>query len=169
MRAVVLGTDGQPALVDLPAPDGPGELVRVLACGLCGSDVEKLGDPWRVGQVLGHEVVAETATGRRVALVHHSSCGDCDRCRSGNESTCDSFAAPTIRPGGFAEWARADAWVELPQAVDDATATATEPLACVLRGAERLPGGRILVVGNGFIGHLFAWVLTTTRRRGVRD
>jgi threonine dehydrogenase-like Zn-dependent dehydrogenase len=38
-----------------------------------------------------------------------------------------------------------------------------EPLACVLRGAERVPQGRVLVVGHGFVGHLFAWVL---RRRG---
>jgi L-iditol 2-dehydrogenase len=163
VRAVVLGADGQPALADLPEPGGAGELVRVLACGLCGSDVEKLGDSERAGQVLGHEVVAETATGRRVALVHHSSCGECERCRSGHESTCDSFAAATIRPGGFAEWARADAWVELPRSIDDAIATVTEPLACVLRGVERLPRGRILVARHGFIGHLFAWAL---RRRG---
>ena len=53
--------------------------------------------------------------------------------------------------------------VELPEAVDDATGTYVEPLACVLRGAERVPGGRVLVVGNGFVGRLFAEVL---RRRG---
>ena len=163
MRAVVLGSDGQPALADLPEPDGPGELVRVLACGLCGSDVEKLGDPARAGQVLGHEVVAETAEGRRVALVHHAPCGTCERCRAGHESTCDAFAALTIRPGGFAERVCAQSWVDLPDGVDDATATAAEPLACVLRGAERVPRGRVLVVGHGFVGHLFAWVL---RRRG---
>ena len=43
MRAVVLGAGGLPELADLPEPSGPGELVRVRACGLCGSDVEKLG------------------------------------------------------------------------------------------------------------------------------
>ena len=58
---------------------------------------------------------------------------------------------------------RAQGWVDLPAGVDDATATAAEPLACVLRGAERVPRGRVLVVGHGYIGHLFAWVL---RRRG---
>ena len=163
MRAVVLGSDGEPALADLPEPEGPGELVRVLACGLCGSDVEKLGNPAFARAVLGHEVVAETADGRRVALVHHASCGDCEQCRAGHESTCEAFAAPTIRPGGFTEWVRAQAWVDLPTGVDTATATAAEPLACVLRGAERVPSGRILIVGHGFIGHLFAWVL---RRRG---
>ena len=39
---MVLDLAGHPALADLPEPEGPGELVRVLACGLCGSDVEKL-------------------------------------------------------------------------------------------------------------------------------
>jgi L-iditol 2-dehydrogenase len=162
VRAVVLDSAGEPALVEVDEPDGPGELVRVLACGLCGSDVEKL-YPEHAGRVLGHEVVAETADGRRVALVHHAACGECERCRAGHESTCERFKAPTIRPGGFAERVRAQAWLELPDGVDDALGTAVEPLACVLRGAERVPSGRVLVVGHGFIGRLFAAVLD---RRG---
>ncbi len=163
MRAVVLGPSGEPVLADVPEPEGPGELVRVLACGLCGSDVEKLGKPAFDGVVLGHEVVAETGDGRRVALVHHAPCGSCARCRAGHESTCDAFAAATIRPGGLAERARADSWTELPDGVDDVRGTMAEPLACVLRGTERLPRGRIAIVGHGFVGHLFGWAL---RRRG---
>jgi L-iditol 2-dehydrogenase len=150
-------------LTGVPAPDGPGTLVEVLACGLCGSDVEKLGDPTRAGTVLGHEVVARTPDRRRVALVHHDACGGCAQCLAGHESLCDAFAAPTIRPGGFAERVRADTWVELPDTVDDAHGTMVEPLACVLRGVRRVPRGRVLVVGHGFVGHLFAAVL---RRRG---
>ena len=162
MRAVVLDHEGRPQLVELPAPDGPGELVRVLACGLCGSDAEKL-RPGHAGSVLGHEVVAETADGRRVALVHHSSCGECARCRAGHESTCESFRAPTIVPGGFAERVRAQGWVELPDGLGDARCTFVEPLACVLRVVGRVPQGRVLVVGHGFVGRLFASVLA---RRG---
>jgi L-iditol 2-dehydrogenase len=113
--------------------------------------------------VLGHEVVAETADGRRVALVHHRGCGVCPRCLAGHESTCEEFSVPTIVPGGFAERVRASGWVELPDTVDDARGTYVEPLACVLRGAERVPRGRVLVVGNGFIGRLFGAVL---ERRG---
>jgi L-iditol 2-dehydrogenase len=158
VRAVALDEAGAPALVDLPEPDGPGEPVRVLACGLCGSDVEKL-RPEFAGAVLGHEVVAATEDGRRVALVHHRACGDCERCRAGHESTCETFAAATIDPGGFAERARAQAWVEVPDGLDDARATMVEPLACVLRGAQSVPRGRVLVVGHGFVGHLFATVL----------
>jgi L-iditol 2-dehydrogenase len=157
--AVVLDELGRPALEELEAPPGA---LRVLACGLCGSDVEKL-RPEFAGRVLGHEVVAETADARRVALVHHRGCGECERCRAGHESTCEAFAAPTILPGGFAARVVAAETVDLPAEVDDARATYVEPLACVLRGVERMPRGRVLVVGQGFVGRLFAEVL---RRRG---
>jgi L-iditol 2-dehydrogenase len=159
VRAVVLDADGQPRLASVPAPEAP---LRVLACGLCGSDVEKLGRA-PAGTVLGHEVVARRPDGTRVALIHHRPCGECPRCRAGHESTCERFAAPTIVPGGFAEQVAATEGVELPDTLDDATGTYVEPLACVLRGADRLPRGRVLVVGHGFVGRLFAAVL---RRRG---
>ena len=158
MRAVVLDAAGHPAPAEVAEPDGPGELVTVLACGLCGSDVEKIGLA-APGTVLGHEVVAKTADGRRVALVHHLPCGECERCLAGHESTCASFESPTITPGGFAERANALGLVELPDGVDDARWTAVEPLGCVLRGAERVPPGRVLVVGHGFVGRLFSAVL----------
>ncbi|MFN8222173.1 MAG: alcohol dehydrogenase catalytic domain-containing protein [Gaiellales bacterium] len=162
MHAVVVDASGAPALAELPMPAGPGELVRVRACGLCGSDVEKL-TPANAGLVLGHEVVAETAGGRRVALVHHHACGECRQCLAGHESLCPSFSAPTIVPGGFAEHVAAQGWIELPDEVDDARGTMVEPLACVLRGARAVPPGRALIVGNGFIGHLFGALL---RHRG---
>jgi L-iditol 2-dehydrogenase len=169
VRAVVLDDAGQPALAEIGEPAGSGDLMAVQACGLCGSDVEKLGAA-PAGTVLGHEVVARADDGRRLALVHHRPCGRCARCRAGHESTCEQFAASTIVPGGFAERVRAVDGVGLPDVVDDVTGTFAEPLACVLRGAERVPRGRVLVVGHGFVGRLFAAVL---RRRGdevfVRD
>jgi L-iditol 2-dehydrogenase len=165
---VVLNSAGLPEVGELAEPEGS-YVLRVLACGLCGSDVEKIGRaPQRT--VLGHEVVAE-ADGKRVALVHHEPCGECERCRAGHESTCAEFAAATIEPGGFAERVRASGgWVELPDGVDEVLGSYAEPLACVLRGAERVPAGEVLVLGGGFVGRLFAAVL---RRRGdtvyVRD
>jgi L-iditol 2-dehydrogenase len=162
VRAVVVDETGVPRLTDVPEPRGEGRPVRVLACGLCGSDVEKLG-PEAAGLVLGHEVVAETDEGERVALVHHRPCGECERCRAGHETTCEAFGAPTIVPGGFAERVLADGSVGITDEVPDAVATYVEPLACVLRAAERVPGGRVLVVGCGFVGRLFLAVL---RRRG---
>ena len=159
MRAIVLDDDGQPGLAEIAAPPDP---MRVLACGLCGSDVEKLGRA-PAGTVLGHEVVALRADGRRVALIHHLPCGECERCRDGHESLCERFAAPTIVPGGFAEQVAATDGAPLLDGIDDAVGTYVEPLGCVLRGAERVPRGRVLVVGQGFVGRLFAAVLD---RRG---
>ena len=156
----MLDEEGQPRLADVAEPAG--EPMRVLACGLCGSDVEKIGRAGP-GTVLGHEVVVARPDGTRLALVHHRPCGECDRCRAGHESTCAGFAAATIHPGGFAERVARAEGVGLPDAVDDAVGTYVEPLACVLRGAERVPPGRVLVVGQGFVGRLFAEVL---RRRG---
>jgi L-iditol 2-dehydrogenase len=159
VRAVVLDAEGQPRLADVPAPGAP---IRVLASGLCGSDLEKVGHA-PAGTVLGHEVVAERQDGTRVALLHHLPCGECERCQAGHESTCAAFAAATIIPGGFADAVAAAEGVELPSGIDDATGTYVEPLACVLRGVERVPQGRVLIVGHGFIGRLFGEVL---RRRG---
>jgi L-iditol 2-dehydrogenase len=154
MRAVVLDTHAQPVLIDVPEP---APAAAVLACGLCGSDVEKLGAAPE-GTVLGHEVVARV-DGRRLALVHHAPCGECARCLAGHESTCERFAEPTIVPGGFAESVRATEGVELHDTVSDAVGTYVEPLACVIRALERLPRGRVLVVGCGFVGRLFVEVL----------
>ena len=163
MRAVVVDVEGRPTLADVPEPRANGTSLRVRACGLCGSDVEKL-VPSAAGTVLGHEVVAEDDEGRRVALVHHLPCGECERCRAGHESTCERFPVATIVPGGFAERVEARGGsVVIPEGVDDAHATYAEPLACVLRGAERVPAGDVLVLGGGFVGRLFAAVL---RRRG---
>jgi L-iditol 2-dehydrogenase len=159
VRAVVLDADGAPQLAEIEAPDGS---VPVLACGLCGSDVEKLGSRSYAGAVLGHEVVVRDGE-RRLALVHHRPCGECARCRAGHESTCEQFGDATIVPGGFADRVRPSDGVEIPDSLDDAYATMIEPLACVLRGASRVPRGRVLVVGNGFVGRLFRGVL---ERRG---
>src|SRR4029453_8116912 len=158
VRAVVLNSSGHPEQAQIWEPEGP-DVLRVRACGLCGSDVEKIGRAAQ-GTVLGHEVVAETTEGRRVALVHHQPCGECKQCRAGHESTCAEFGAATIQPGGFAERVTAlSGWVELPDDVDDAVGSYAEPLACVLRGAERVPEGDVLVLGGGFVGRLVEAVL----------
>jgi L-iditol 2-dehydrogenase len=158
VRAVVLDAYGQPQLAEIQTPEPS---LEVLACGLCGSDVEKIGRA-PAGTVLGHEVVARGAEGR-LALLHHRPCGRCARCRSGHESTCAEFGAATIVPGGLAERVQECAGFPLPAHVDDVRGTMVEPLACVLRGAARVPHGRVLVVGNGFVGRLFRAVL---ERRG---
>jgi len=163
VRAVVLDADGLPGLTELPDPSGPGELVRVSACGLCGSDVEKLGHA-PAGMVLGHEIAGVLESGERVTAMHRVPCGVCERCRAGHESTCAAFGELRLSPGGFAERLRATHCVPLPDSLGEHDGVWVEPLACILRAAEQIPaGGRALVVGCGAIGRLWIQVL---RRRG---
>jgi L-iditol 2-dehydrogenase len=145
------------ALADVPEPSADGVLVHVRACGLCGSDVEKLG---RTDAVLGHEVEGVLDDGTRVTVLHRVPCGECARCLAGHESTCEAFRETRIAPGGFAERLRATHVLELPE---DAPGVWVEPLACVLRAVELVPRGRVLVVGCGAIGRLWIQVL---QRRG---
>ncbi len=161
---MALDADGLPELVDVAEPDGPGLLVRMRACGLCGSDLEKLGR-WPAGSVLGHEVEGELENGDRVTVVHHVPCGTCGLCRAGHGSTCGAFRETRIVPGGFAEYLRATHCVPLPQSFGDLDGIWVEPLACILRAAELVPLGRVLVVGCGAIGLLWTQVLS---RRGCR-
>ncbi|MFZ1878531.1 MAG: alcohol dehydrogenase catalytic domain-containing protein [Gaiellaceae bacterium] len=158
MRAVVLDSDGLPELADLPEPTGAGRLVRVRGCGLCGSDVEKLGRA-AFGTVLGHEVSGELENGGRVTVMHRVPCGVCERCLAGHQSTCGEFRELRISPGGFAERIHATHCVPLPDSVGELDGIWVEPLACVLRAAELVPRGRVLVVGCGAIGWLWTQVL----------
>jgi L-iditol 2-dehydrogenase len=174
MRAVVVGEAGELELREVPAPEPrDGEtLIRVAAVGVCGSDVEKLGDASLAGSVLGHEVAgvveAGPGAGTRVTLLHRVPCGTCDACASGHETVCPQYLASGLRPGGFAErlvasGLHAPAIVPLPDAVPDVAATFAEPLACVLRACEQLPRGHGAVVGCGAVGLLALRVLA---RRG---
>jgi L-iditol 2-dehydrogenase len=160
VRAVVLDADGVPRLTEVPDPAGPGDLVRVLACGLCGSDVEKLGSG-PAGAVLGHEVAGVLDDGSHVTVMHRVPCGSCERCRAGHESTCAEFRQLRIDPGGFAERLRASHVV--PVGALGLDGIWIEPVACILRALDRVPRGRVLVVGCGGIGQLWVQVL---RRRG---
>ena len=162
MRAVALDADGLPELVELAEPEGPGVLVEVRACGLCGSDVEKLRHGPR-GAVLGHEVAGVLESGEPVTVMHRVPCGVCERCRAGHESTCEAFRELRLDPGGFAERLRATHVVPLPVSADEYAGIWVEPLACILRAADLVPRGRVLVVGCGAVGQLWIQVL---RRRG---
>ena len=123
--------------------------------GLCGSDLEKLG----TGAVIGHEIEGVLEDGTRVTVMHRVSCGECERCRAGHESTCEEFRELRISPGGFAETLHATHVLALPGSIRAGDGIWVEPLACVLRAAERVPRGRVLVAGCGAIGQLWVQVL----------
>jgi len=149
----------------------PGDaLVRVEACGLCGSDAHRWYVDRKAPTVLGHEptgVVVATAgecpleEGQRVFFHHHVSCGDCHLCRRGHETSCALFKTSRLDPGGFAELVRVPRdnvlrdTLPLPDDVTFEQGTFVEPLACCVRAVEKLPlrkGDSVLAIGLGAMG-----------------
>lgn len=183
MRAAVHAAPGVIRLEDRPVPTiGPGELLlRVRGCGLCGSDLAKLRAPTPAPAVLGHEVVGEIVragdgverfrVGDRVVVAHHVPCFICHYCRRGSLSMCRTFKESNLDPGGFAEFVRVPpenvrhATFRVPDAIPDAVASFTEPLACALRAIRRAgvgSGDSVVVVGLGAMGSLLVQLALRT-------
>jgi L-iditol 2-dehydrogenase len=165
---------------------GAGELLlRLRGCGLCGSDIAKVGAAGtKTPLVLGHEVVGEVvevgagvtafAVGDRAVAAHHVPCGSCHYCRRGSESMCAAFKTSNLDPGGFAEYVRVPAenvrhaTFKVPPHLSDEAASFVEPLACCLRAVRRArvaPGDTAVVIGLGSIGCLFVQLF---RQAGAR-
>jgi L-iditol 2-dehydrogenase len=162
-------------LEEMPMPRiGPGELlVKVLASGICGSDVMEWYRLKKAPLVLGHEITGEIAevgegvdgyhVGDRVFVSHHVPCNTCRYCLHGLHTVCETLHTTTFDPGGFAEYLRVppinvDRGVFLlPDEISFEDGTFIEPLACVVRGqrlAHLSPGQTILVLGSGISGLL---------------
>jgi L-iditol 2-dehydrogenase len=187
VKAAVLRDAGRLGPETWPRPViGAGELLlRLRGCGLCGSDIAKIGAVGtKVPVVLGHEVVGDVvetgagvtdfAVGDRAVAAHHVPCGACHFCLRGSESMCAAFKTSNLDPGGFAEFVRvpavnvAHATFKIPSHVSDEAASFVEPLACCLRAVRRArvaPGDTAAVIGLGSIGCLFVQLL---RRAGAR-
>lgn len=168
-----------------PRPDGGGVLIRVEACGLCGSDLAKyVHGTAAPGEVLGHEVAgvieevgggARLSPGDRVVVAHHVPCFACHFCAHGDYSMCRGFKSSRLAPGGFAEHLVASAehaahsMHAIPSSLSLDDATFMEPLACALKALPRLdlrPGDLAVLFGLGPMGLLFARLLA--RRPGAR-
>jgi len=176
MRAAVYHGPGDVRVEEMPAPQpGPGEVVvKVLSCGLCGTDLAKYAHRLvRPPAVLGHEIAGEVAevgpgvegsrTGDRVVALHHVPCFVCPACRHGNFSMCPAWKPNQLSPGGFAEYVKvgarsvACAMRRIPDGLDTDGATLVEPLACCLRAFKRSPplvGDAVAVIGAGTAGLL---------------
>lgn len=155
-----------------------GALVKVLGCGLCGSDIVKL-TQHRAKQrtVLGHEIVAfitdinsdtNFKVGDTIITSHHIPCGKCEYCKNGNVSMCRHFKETNIFPGGFSEYVfvseehlRNVAYLKPKNLTNDEVAF-YEPLGCCIRAVKRAglrQNSTALVVGLGSIGILMAQAL----------
>ena len=158
---------------DIKLDGRKGAIVRVLGCGLCGSDIVKFREKIvHNGAVLGHEIVAvideidsETnfKKGDKIVTSHHIPCGECVYCKHGNVSMCEHFKSTNIFPGGFSE----KVYVSeehlknvahlVPDDITDEEISFYEPLGCCVRAIKRcglIKGDKVLVVGLGSIGLL---------------
>ena len=174
MQAIVYRRPGMVGVEEreVGAP-GPGQaLVRVRACGVCGTDrhIYHGEFPATPGAVLGHEYAGEVVAvgegvtdlqpGMRVAVDPNIVCGRCRPCRAGKVHLCENLTALGVNyDGGFAEYSLAprNQLYRFGEALDWAEAAMAEPLACCLHGGDLAgvqPGMSVLVIGGGAIGLL---------------
>lgn len=162
----------------LKLDNNKGAIVRVLGCGLCGSDIVKFVHKIsKNGTVLGHEIVAKIIEinsetkfkiGDVIVTSHHIPCGDCIYCKHGNVSMCEHFKSTNIKPGGFSEYVYLSeehlknvAHIK-PNNLSNIEASFYEPLGCVVRAIKRanlIDGDNAMVVGLGTIGIITAQAL----------
>jgi D-arabinitol dehydrogenase (NADP+) len=183
MRALRIEQPNRVNVTDLrvPQPGDDGVLIRVKACGVCGTDVhilrgEYLGD---YPVIPGHEFsgvvervgggVTRFQVGDRVAVEPNIACDNCANCLHNRHNFCLNWSAIGVsRPGGMAEYV-----VAPEKAVFDIGelpfehGAFMEPLSCVLHGVERAQvhlADRVAILGAGPIGIL---LLQTVRLRGA--
>ncbi|MFH1248932.1 MAG: zinc-dependent dehydrogenase [archaeon] len=161
---------------EMPVPEVHDDdlLLKVNACGICGSDIMEWYRIKKAPLVLGHEITGEIVEtgknvkkfkkGDRVFSTHHVPCNECYYCITGHETACETFHTKNnFSPGGFAEYLRVSGksvdtgTIKLPDDVSYEQGTFIEPLGTVVRGlrrAELKPGDSVLVLGSGLAGLL---------------
>ncbi|MDG7010895.1 MAG: alcohol dehydrogenase catalytic domain-containing protein [Nitrososphaerota archaeon] len=187
MKSVVLaaaegGRGYVPRLVESPEPRPVGGeiVVEMKACGLCGTDIEKIRGEYTASMpVVGHEavgVVKEAGRdtsgldpGDRVFPHHHVPDYDCYLCKAGNETMCDRYRSSNLVPGGFAEAFTVPGWnvakggvLKLPDKMSFEVASLIEPLACCIRAVRKCGAGvgeSVLIAGAGPVGMMHALLL----------
>ncbi len=152
----------------------PGDvLVQMQACGICGSDLEKVfGQYGQPSMRLGHEPagvildlgsdVVEFKKGDRVFTHHHVPCYDCHLCNHGNETMCPKYYETNLSPCGLSEEYVVPEWnvshggvLKLPDSITYEEAAMIEPLACCVRAWKKLShqeGDSVAIFGVGPTG-----------------
>lgn len=186
MRVAMYYNNKDVRLEEMPRPKiGSGELlVKVLASGICGTDVLEWYRVKKAPLVLGHEIAGEITevgegverykVGDRVFVSHHIPCNTCHYCLTGHHTACETLHMTNYFPGGFSEYIRVpplnvDQGVFLlPDEISYEEGTFIEPLACVIRGqriARLQPGQSVLILGSGISGLLH---LLLARAKGAK-
>ncbi len=166
----------------MPIPDLPknGALLKVLACGLCGTDKRiyanghfhiKPGEP----RILGHEIAGEIVKldrsdgtfkiGQKVTLAPNVGCGECRICKKGFTQLCDRYDAFGISlDGGFAEYVavpevafKQGNVIAVPEDFERDEIAMIEISACAYRGLSACSpqkGESVLIIGGGAVTYL---------------
>jgi L-iditol 2-dehydrogenase len=167
---------------------GKGELlVRMRACGVCGSDLEKIyGQYSQPSMRLGHEpagTVSEVGPGvndfkkgDRVFVHHHVPCYSCHFCLHGNETMCQKYSETNLNPCGLAEEFLVPAWnvshggvIKLPDKISFEEASMIEPLACCVRAWNKIrykKGDSVSILGAGPTGMMHVML---SKIYGIKD
>jgi L-iditol 2-dehydrogenase len=179
MKAVVVRAPMQFDVEEVPLPEVPesGILLKVKACGLCGSDLRTLRSghrkvtlPW----IIGHEICGEVAEagssydgpwkkGELLAVAPVVYCGRCEFCLAGKYELCTDYAEIAQKwPGGFAEYIAIPAdsvqrgtIQTVPDGVDPALAAITEPVSSCVHAQEKASigaGDTVAIIGAGPVG-----------------
>jgi L-iditol 2-dehydrogenase len=180
MRAGVYREKGIVRVEEVPVPEvGEREvLIKVAACGICGTDIKKIFQRYvEPPQILGHELagtvvaigrgVTKFKPGDRVMSFHHTPCGTCFYCEKRSFSQCQQYKTTgltggfTPNGGGFGEYVKAMPWVAergivpLPDNVSFEEATFIEPINTIVKALQKArvaAGENVLVLGCGPIG-----------------
>jgi len=160
---------------EMPKPEIASDeiLVKVMACGICGSDVIEWYRVPKAPRVLGHEatgIIEKTGekvtrynVEDRVFVSHHVPCNKCQYCLKGHHTACETLHTTNYYPGGFSQYIQVPKMnveygvYRLPPDMSYHEGTFIEPLACVIRG-QRLATiqkeDTLLIIGSGISGIL---------------
>lgn len=175
----VSSESGKVALKDMEIPElTDGDiLVRMRACSICGSDIEKVyGSYGAVSIKLGHEIAGEVvesmnnsfSKGDRVFVHHHVPCYNCFYCSRKDYTLCGHYLKSNVEPCGLSEYIRVPAFnasgvIKMPENMSYEEAALIEPLACCIKSVKRLNPGRddrIAIIGCGPVGMMHAMLLS---------
>lgn len=175
MKVAVYHRNDDIRIEEYPEPEiSDGEiLVKMGACGICGTDVMGWYRIRKTPRILGHEMAGEIVAagkgverfkkGDRVFVSHHVPCYDCHHCAKGNYTACESLHTGNYDPGGFSEFIRVPkenvryGTFLLPSGITFEDATMIEPLGCVIAGQNKIglkEGQSVLITGSGVSGIL---------------
>ena len=174
MKAAIIISKGRVELRDSPIPKIGSDdlLVHMRACGICGTDLEKIAGEQITPPVLGHEATGTVErrgdnvhaidVGENVVVHHHISCGSCTYCKNGLETLCEDYPRANLDPCGFAEYFRVPSPLvkggavhRLPSSMNYVSGCQVEPTACCLRGLRKIEisaGSTVAVFGVGPVG-----------------